>query len=190
MTDHDSESDLGEEVRERLSAMRTDLEPPANLESRVLAALRVRSRESTRSHGSPFGRPLAILAVGAALLFAGILIGRRATEPRASSPTAARYVLFLEGPDEPDAQAEARRVRDYKAWAGGVAAQGRLVLGEKLSPDYHLLGPADTGPSGGATVRGLFVITASDDVQALAIARGCPHLRYGGRIVLRKVAPV
>jgi hypothetical protein len=38
-------------------------------------------------------------------------------------------------------------------------------------------------------VSGYFVIEAETWEQAAALARTCPHLRYGGRIVLRAVVP-
>jgi hypothetical protein len=36
--------------------------------------------------------------------------------------------------------------------------------------------------------RGLFVILAPNEQAALAIAETCPHLKYGGRMVLRPMS--
>jgi len=33
------------------------------------------------------------------------------------------------------------------------------------------------------------MIRAADDRSALAIARNCPHVRYGGSIVIREIEP-
>jgi hypothetical protein len=38
-------------------------------------------------------------------------------------------------------------------------------------------------------LSGYFVIEAANWEEAVALARTCPHLRYGGRIALRPVAP-
>jgi hypothetical protein len=41
---------------------------------------------------------------------------------------------------------------------------------------------------GGRTqIAGFFLIRAKDDRTALEIARTCPHLRYGGSIVIRQI---
>lgn len=34
---------------------------------------------------------------------------------------------------------------------------------------------------------GYFLIAASDDASAAALARTCPHIKYGGSIVVRRV---
>jgi hypothetical protein len=39
-----------------------------------------------------------------------------------------------------------------------------------------------------AQPRGFFVVRARDFAEARRIAETCPHLRHGGRIVLRRVA--
>ena len=39
-------------------------------------------------------------------------------------------------------------------------------------------------------VSGFFVIEAKDLDAAIAVARTCPHLRHGGRITVRAIAPV
>jgi hypothetical protein len=39
-------------------------------------------------------------------------------------------------------------------------------------------------------IRGFFVISASDFQDALSVARSCPHLRHGGRILVRPIASV
>jgi hypothetical protein len=37
-------------------------------------------------------------------------------------------------------------------------------------------------------VRGFFIISAGSFEDALAVARGCPHLRHGGAILVRPIA--
>jgi hypothetical protein len=36
-------------------------------------------------------------------------------------------------------------------------------------------------------LTGLFIIRAASEAEALAIARTCPHLRYGGRVDVRPI---
>jgi hypothetical protein len=44
-------------------------------------------------------------------------------------------------------------------------------------------------PPGEARLAGYFLIRAADRRTALEIARSCPHVRYGGRIVVREIEP-
>jgi hypothetical protein len=132
-----------------------------------------------------------MLAAAAALLAIGVAIGARASGSRPPAAGLPRYVLFLEGADSLSPAEESRRVSEYKSWARRVAGEGHLISGEKLRPEILRLGDAPgSSLSGGESVRGYFVIAARDDREALEIARGCPHLRHGGWIVVRPIAPV
>ena len=184
----------GEELtpgeRDSLAALRRDLPPSDSLERSVVRELEARGLLRDRGRAPRrWLRPLLLMAGAVALFAAGVLAGARTQTARTPSGSLPRYVLFLEGSGEPPAEEETRRVQEYKLWARGLAGSGHLVSGEKLFSGSTRLGE-DGGPSGGASVRGFFVISAADDAEALAIARGCPHLRYGGSIVVRKIAPV
>jgi hypothetical protein len=81
-------------------------------------------------------------------------------------------------------------VREYSEWARGLAERGALVLGEELADDQMLLGGATAASARETTqISGLFVIVAADREAAATIARSCPHLKYGGGIVLRPITP-
>jgi hypothetical protein len=41
----------------------------------------------------------------------------------------------------------------------------------------------------GPRLAGYFIIRAADQRSALEIGRSCPHVRYGGRIVVREIEP-
>jgi hypothetical protein len=175
--------------RDALGALRRDVPAPGPLERAVLKELKARGLLRMRGGPSRWLRPIALLAGAAALFAAGFLIGGRPTSPKLPSIAQPHYVLFLEGDGEPPPGEEARRVREYKLWSRRVAAAGHMLAGEKLSTETWRLGGAPAA-AGGEAVRSFFLIAARDDAEALEIARGCPHLRYGGRIILRKVAPV
>ena len=87
----------------------------------------------------------------------------------------------------------------YKAWAGQMAAQGRLAGGEKLTDDggriLRLQGGvpvATDGPYAEAqdVVGGYFVIHADSDDEATALAQTCPHLVGTQWIEVRRIEPV
>lgn len=161
-------------------------EPPAALENRVTEALRTRGLLAPRRRS----RLLPALAAGLVLFAAGTLVGHRWPTPIAR-PAGSRFVFFLEDPrgvmvekDEPD------RVREYSAWAREQRAAGRLVGGDKLEPTAVSLdgGTTEAASVGPEEVGGYFVVVAPNLESALAVARTCPHLRHGGRIVVRPIA--
>lgn len=87
-------------------------------------------------------------------------------------------------------------VAEYAAWAGELAADGRLLGAEKLSDEGGLwLAPVEgriavrdrSVPQLEDVVTGYFVIRAQDYTEATSIAMTSPHLRYGGSIELRQI---
>ena len=58
--------------------------------------------------------------------------------------------------------------------------------GEELTPESRALG-ADGG-SVAPLPRGFFIVSGADLDAAQQIASTCPHLRYGGRIVIQRIA--
>lgn len=174
--------------------------PPPTLRTRVLRTLRARGRLRPATRWGP--RTARIAA--AVLLFAlGGVVGRRtAPAPPGTPATAAlgadRYMLLLYAGDQFQWDVpEARLVEEYRAWATSLRA-ARFVRGERLGELEVELTPRDaTGPAPLAArvvrsrvgVSGYFLVEAESWEQAVALARTCPHLRYGGRIVLRAVVP-
>lgn len=205
MTDEPEDQDWAEDEKGALGELARGVSPPAELEESVVTALRGRGllparprrRAASRAARASWG-----LLAAAALVAVGFALGRTsAMEPRAPAVerTAAggtRYVLLLlsDGPEPPAAE-EARRVAEYKEWARSLAAEGRLAGGAKLAPEETVLAsegqlvpPPAASPLGApSSLGGFFMITARDHAEAVAVARGCPHLRYGGRIILRRV---
>jgi len=172
-----------------------ELSPRPGLEDRVVAALAERGLLRARAGRASLGRAAAAVAAGLLLLAAGVWIGRALPAGGAkpiSSDASPRFVLFLlrgresERPDE-----ESARVAEYRAWARALAASGRSVSGEKLGDREERLGASASAspPAPEEEIRGYFVISAASLEDALAVARGCPHLRHGGRIVVRPIVP-
>ncbi len=168
-----------------------DVEPPANLEDRVVDTLRARGllhdpAGAPRRRLAPRWAWAVAIAAGLLLFVAGFALGRRPS----GSPAAglSQYTLLLyEGPQFNAAgTSEPALVQEYSAWAGELAGRGRLVAGEKLGAQAWMLGdaaPETAGPTG------FFVIAARDQNEALAIARTCPHLRHGGIVSVRPIEP-
>jgi hypothetical protein len=179
---------LSPEEEAALSALRRDREPPPVVEERLLAALRTAAPGRGR-------RSLLVSGLGyAAALALGLALGRGSRS--AAPPLQPRFLLLLYedtgfvvgSPAEQQA-----RVRQYSAWARERAREGRLLSGEKLEEvGEELRGALGPAPLGRDRLkdepRGFFVVVAPDAAAAAAIAAGCPHLRHGGRIVVRPIA--
>jgi hypothetical protein len=106
-----------------------------------------------------------------------------APPPRDSRP---RFLLLLHGSEAPGGD-EARVVAAYRAWAGDLREQGRFVTGERLGGAAVAV-PAPVASSvAAAEVQGYFVVSASDLEDATLVARSCPHVARGGRIVVRPI---
>lgn len=163
-------------------------EPPPDLAARVRATLEgrglVRHPASQRT----------VWLKRAGLLAAGILIGLFARgasrEPTQSArDTRGQYVLLLFGDTEGDTGAvHVAREREYGRWASELSGGTRWVGGHELDDVV-----ADLQPAGAASaprderLAGYFVIEAPSRERAAEVARTCPHLKYGGRVVVMAI---
>ncbi|HVR30700.1 MAG TPA: YciI family protein [Thermoanaerobaculia bacterium] len=112
----------------------------------------------------------------------------------------AQYILLLhERPASPDGVSpeEIQRViEEYRAWSESMGKAGKLIGGHKLTDEGGRLltgwGPdfsTTDGPWAEAkeVIGGLFHISAESYDEAARLSASCPHLKYGGRIELRRV---
>lgn len=158
------------------------------LEERVVRTLEERGLLRRRRHSSGNGRGWrapARLAAAAALLLLGGAMGaliRPSLEEQTAAPAddAPRFALLLY-----DVAAGAG-VREMSLWARELQQRGHYITGEKLAPDRVVVSPSGEDVGGGA-MTGFFVVSATDVREAESIARSSPHVRHGGRIVVRPI---
>jgi len=191
--------DLTPRERDALAGLPREAPPPARLEEATVSALVTRGllrRPAPRRGRRPLELGLA-LAASILLFLGGLAVGRR-TGPAAPPAAATQFALLLyEGPEYRLAAAGEQddRVREYGEWAGLRAERGELVAGEKLREDPDVVigvnGTVTTAPpaAGETRLAGFFIIRAADRRSALEIAQTCPHVRYGGSIVIREIEP-
>lgn len=192
--------DEGAQKPESRELLPLELEPPPGAAGRITEALADRGLIRRRSRFARAPWPLAAAAAAAAFaagLFAGGAGGPGASRAAAPGPprdAAPRFVLFLSPLPAEDPAGEPGRVAEYKRWAAGIRSHGRFVAGEKLEEEGRVVSPSgDTAapapdPHGG--VAGYFLFEAKSLDEAVAIARSCPHVKHGGWITVRPVAPV
>lgn len=191
----DFEDGLGAEERQALDRLAREKSPPPALEERVVESLK--SAGLLRPRGRNFWSsvaPRAGLAIAASLLLfvLGALAGARwVSQPEKTG--APEFMLVLRSSPEqtepPAPEEVARRVREYGDWAGRLRRQGVRVEGERLAREARFLrGTAPENKPDGEVIAGYFLIEARDYEQAVRLAEGCPHLKYGGTIEVRQLA--
>ena len=112
----------------------------------------------------------------------------------------AQFILLLhEGPNDNDGMSPdeiQRMIQDYRSWMESLGTTGHAVGGQKLTDEggRHLRGwgsefSVTDGPWAEAkeVIGGFFHIKAADYDEAVKLSKSCPHLRYRGRIELRRV---
>ena len=181
---HEPDDQLTPEERRSLTALPQTLDPPADLDRRIEQTLRTRGLiRSSR----PGWRRIAAAAAAIVLAFAGGWSTHAWTSGSSRDiDERPRYMLLLFGAESAPGE-EARRVEEYRAWAASVASSGAHVSGEKLADRQFVLGPAQETALAGYPL-GFFIISAQDDRAAEAQAQTHPHLKHGGRIVVRPIA--
>jgi hypothetical protein len=166
---------------EEAALLRRQPVPPRELEDRVVRAVL----------GPPvapgFGRTKWIAIAASALL--AFAIGRW-TAPAPSTDPGGFLLLIQDAPGEArlSPAESSKRVGEFVAWARDLRARGALTSAAKLENGGTVISADSTGPLTGAdlAIGGFFVVRASTPEEAASIARGAPHLKHGGRVVLRR----
>ena len=174
--------------RGALRAVAPTAEPPIDLEARVRSSLAARGllRQSPSRAASWISR--------AGLIAAGIVIGALlhiSWSGGSGRPSAqpGQYVLFLLGETPGDTGAvHVAREREYGQWASSLAKGTRWVGGHELGDVVYEIGPKLVRTSAADRLAGYFVIDAPSREVATEVALSCPHLKYGGRVVLMAIA--
>jgi hypothetical protein len=191
-----TDDDLTPDEREALRRLPREATPPPGLEDATVAALGARGL-LRRPAARPGVSPWLALAASLALFAGGLAVGRSGgiTSPPADGRS--RFALFLyEDSDysQPSPGGMEARVQEYVAWASEPRENGSVEGGEKLRDEPGAVVAtgrvtAEPAPGGEPRLAGYFLVRAADRAAALEIARTCPHLRYGGSIVVREIEP-
>ncbi len=141
------------------------------------------------------GRGLAYAASIAALVAAGAMMGRAAS-PGTRHPGPHFALLLYEDSTFRRDVPVAQMVAEYAAWADSLRERGAWATGERLADTGAVLVRRDGevvvevgGIAAAAALGGFYILRAATEAEALRIARDCPHLKYGGRIALRRIEP-
>jgi hypothetical protein len=145
--------------------------------------------------------PALVAAVAAGILLGaagGYTVGRSATavvDQGAGVPTSGSlFTLFLEEPAGTWPPVAGDMRPGYVEWRDSLVARGQFNGGDRFSADggWYIARGGVAQPAESLVIArdrvnysGYFVIQARDYAQAVEIAKGSPHLNYGGILVRR-----
>jgi len=190
--------ELTPEERRWLEQVAEEVPPPAELRASVVAGLAAAGAFKRRPPARFHRYRTFAAAAGIALAFlVGGLVGRAtaggpngAPAPPAA-PAGEQFLLLLYEDAAYDAAGRStdQLVAEYAAWAGQLAAEGRLVAAEKLGEEEGRVVPAGATPAPVATgvLTGFFIVRAPGYAEAARVAQASPHTGYGGRVVVRRI---
>lgn len=163
-----------------------DTPPSPRLKARVITTLQRHGHLAGR-HARQSARLLMAAGIAAAAML-GFIAGRSGSAVLARNPGPQYLLLLFEDASYRDDRPMREIVTEYAQWADSLDRAGKLVLAEKLGAQRHQVARDDVGQVsavGGAT--GFFIVRAENASSAVDIARGSPHVRAGGRIVIRPI---
>jgi hypothetical protein len=179
-------------TREELAAFGDPKALPALVEDATVARLRARGILRVPGRMWVVRPSRAILAVCGSFLL-GLVTVTFLRSAHLTMDSRPEFLLLLYGgPRAEDTKlVGAGHAEEYSLWARDLAARGHLLLAGELTRETQTLGPSGEPRRGTAAAEepvGYFVFRASDRLEARRLSETCPHLRYGGRLELRRIA--
>jgi hypothetical protein len=157
--------------RQPVTGRQSAAEPDAALEDRVvraqIASGDIRPRWTAR-------RRLVVIAGGIAAAAAALLLLLPRAPRTDTLPTYALLLYNNSGYQHPAPGHMEERIAEYARWADSLDRKRELQAAGRLEG------------AGEGDVGGLFIVRARNQAEADSVAATCPHIRYGGRIEVRK----
>lgn len=181
-----------EDILREFDSLPREVAPDAAIEQRTVAALRDRAllrQQSVRAVGA---RPwLAAAAIALTAYLAGLL--SRGADRADTAPQASFALMLYGGSTGSDSSAHAARADEYRRWAAAEHPWGRVLGGEALADSAWTVSRGKTNISlsqpRADELVGFFLVQAPSREAAAFLAAECPHLKYGGRVVVRAIQP-
>ena len=198
MTHHNSD----EHLAEALSQLPNEKAPPAALEDATVLQLRRAGLVGRRGTQRRAGFNLSTWALAAGIAAVAFVGGSVFANRGAVADAQPTFALLLYGADTgEDSATRVARAAEYSAWANVERADARIVGGEALGrsvaaiaavrnvargSDSVVIADDSSGPN---DFVGYFLVSARDREAAVRLASNHPHLKYGGRVIVRRINP-
>lgn len=141
-------------------------------------------------------RTANFIAAGLVLFLAGAAAQTfRQPRPQALDESAPRFALLLyDRPTGPDG-VPLDDLEEIREWVRGLRRKGHYVAGEMLAlgaleVERDTTWVAWPDVAFGTMLGALFVVSAADAQEIITIAQSSPHVRNGGRIIVRPIEKI
>ncbi len=157
-----------------------------NLKSKVISSL----KSNNMIQNNPIPKMSIILAALALVLTfsLGFISNHFFNSPihdLAMNNPQSKYMLLLQ--NTPEFKEDPSHVAEYGQWMQDLVTQGIHASGDELDINGTILGGNQTHASGINTISGYFMIETESESKAIEIANACPHIKHGGKVVVKKV---
>lgn len=135
----------------------------------------------------------AVLLVTAGTVGGQLLLGGGGERDVGFAPAIAsgnsEFMLLIRATGMEQAPPNDQLVAEYGQWARDLAAEGRLVSADEFATRSAWVSdvPRSLEERERAPIEGFFLVRARDYDEAVALARGHPHVGYGGTIEVRAI---
>lgn len=165
--------------------------PPEKLERKILASLKSTGELKEMSKIN-FAKTGSLSFAVILLVAVSFIIGKRSgTMPNSESKNL--YAMFLYN-NNVSGEDEEQKINEYHEWLVNLKKQGKTAKGDKLEDNGMFVSKAadriainNVEFNNSEFISGYFIIEATDYDEMLAIAKECPHVKYGGKVQIRKI---
>jgi len=179
-----------------LGRLPREMTPPESLEDRTVAKLRGAGLIQSRARsGLTLASWVLAASIGAIAFVGGSVISKGKITAAAAQPI---FALTLTGGQIDDSATSVNRAAEYNAWAlmanatpiarssgNAIGGQGSVRPSPAIvNPDSVIVDEVTSQPTMAATT---YYISAPSRDSAVKIAKGCPHLKYGGQVRIQRV---
>ena len=182
--------ELSKNERRVFNELSREKTPPPNLEESVVK--RLKAENLIRSKSSflyTYGKWAAAAAALVAVFYAGNFNGKQSCIADQINPNNGYLLLLHE--DENFTVGDAQGMyQEYAAWMQNTFEKGVGITGQELK--YESARVTDQGISEHRgeqkefKTTGYFIIEANSREEALEVAKGSPHIKYGGIVELKQ----
>lgn len=183
--------ELNEEEKRAFDQLINNAIPPKALEQKIVDQLVEKGEIKRENHMHLVLKRLAVAAVLILLFGLGFYAGKFAVLFQGHSDIPVAYMLLLHEdsdfiPGDPD-----ERFSEYAQWMFGTAQRGIPINGQEMAPEAsYVLSPnqyVDVPSDQESKITGYFVVSTTSIEQAVEVAQTCPHVKYGGKIEVKKI---
>ncbi|MEX0288904.1 MAG: YciI family protein [Flavobacteriaceae bacterium] len=168
-----------------------DESPPALMEARIIEKLKSHNLITTKKANkmNTAFKWIAAAAAAVTLFFFGNYTGKQASAVPEIDPTKA-YMLILHEDERFTPGDPQEMYQEYARWMENTMSKGIAMTGNELSNTTSIVDQQQkvtTPDPNSAITTGYFLMEVNSLEAALEVAKGNPHIKYGGTIEVKQI---